>query len=133
MAVGHNVFHRFAGFPDGKSSTHGTGGLTVSKLKIGVHHDDAVARLIGVCATPACKTQYAEHGKNQSYNQQNYGCDLLPWCFFCFHLFFFSFTVIFQYDCRIVILTRLACRQDLLFQLVAAYLWRQRHSFPDLL
>ena len=77
MAVGHNIFHRFAGFPDGKTSAHGTGGLTIGKLEIGVHHDDALARLIGVRTAPAYQAQYAEHAGGQANNQQQDGNNLL--------------------------------------------------------
>src|SRR5699024_12118350 len=41
--------------------------------------------------------------------------------------------MVFQCDCRIVILARLSGGQDFLLQLVAARLGRERHGFPNLL
>lgn len=126
-----------AGLADGPAGS--PAGLAVALVVVdaGVHHDDAVAGVIGIDAVPAHKAQDAKHAADGAQRQQR------GWPTICFldrPFFFIStmsvlplFPMVFQNNRRIVVLVGQLRSQDLPLQGVAAVLGGQLHGLADLL
>ena len=77
MTVGDKVLHRLSRLANGPTGAPAVLGVALGVGDGAPHHDDAVARLIGIHTAPAYQAQYAEHAGGQANNQQQDGNNLL--------------------------------------------------------